>query len=220
MKLLILILTTSVMATCFKPVNAGELSLSLTQKSLNTTDDVFSTDLWVGAQVSYQPENSNWYYFLSKEIVEVSPIYKAWEYDMTGLGIGTKFKLTPKISLFAQAGYYFVKNSWGPRKREFNEGIYYYLNRRFCCEQNEHSNLWFKDYSVKNDNAVGWTIGLEMTQPINKNWKIGFVASYRAIKIHEEINGYAYDHESGWWQHITDRNYSSTNMGIILTYAF
>ena len=219
MKLLIILTMMAAMATCFKPVNAGELSLSLTQKSLTTADDVFSTNLWVGAQISYQPDDSNWYYFVSKELVEVSPIYKAWTYDMTGFGIGTKFKLTPKISLFAQGGYYIVKNSWGARKRQFNEGIYYYLNQRFYGAQSTSYN-WFKDYSVANDNAIGWTIGLEMVQPINKNWNIGFITSYRVIKIHEEINGYAYSGEAGWWQHITDRNYSSTNMGIILTYAF
>ena len=201
-------------------VHAGELTVSVTQKSMNIADDVFSTDTWVGVQASYQPDNSNWYYFLSKEVVEVSPIYKSFEYDMTGIGIGTKFKLTPKISLFAQAGYYIVKNSWGDRKREFNEGLYYYLNDRFRGFQVYYDNYNFKDYGVKNDNTIGWTVGLEMTQPISKNLKAGFVVSYRKMSIHEEINGYAYDGERGWWQHITDRDYSSTNMGLVLTYAF
>ena len=220
MKLLIILTMIAAMATCFKPINAGELSLSLTQKALDGTDDVFGTDLWVGAQVSYQPDNSDWYYFASKEVVEVSLIYKAFEYDMTGFGVGTKFKLTPNISLFGQVGYYIVKNSWGDRKREDNEALLYYINRRFDGFQRNFDSYLFKDYSVKNDNALGWTVGIEMMRPINKNWKAGFVASYRMMKIHEEINGYAYDGERGWWQAIADRNYTSKNAGFIVTYAF
>jgi len=201
-------------------VSAGELSVSLSQKSLNNADDVYSTNYWVGLQVSYQPDNSNLYYFLSKEIVDVAPIYSAWKYDMTGIGIGTKININKRIRVFGQAGYYLIKNSWGDRKRQFNEGLYYYFNQRFYGSQTTGKYYEFKDYSVENNNAIGMTIGLELLHPITDRWSAGFIISHRLMKIKEDLNAYAYNDEFGWWAHTPTRDYSSTNVGVSLNYKF
>ena len=208
--------------------SAGELSLSLSQRSLDNADDVFSVDKWDAMQLSYSPDNSDMYYFISKESFDVSPIYTAWTYNMVGLGVGTRAKLTQRIRLFGQIGVYKVKNSWGGRHRRFNEGLYYYLNRRFYGSQTTFYSppdgppyYEFKDYSVKNKKyTIGGTIGLELLQPISDNITAGFSISKRIIKIHEEINAYAYDGESGNWAHTPNRDYTSTSYGLSLNYAF
>lgn len=204
-------------------VNAGELSISLGQKSLNNAEDIYSVNDWNGMQISYQPDNSNFYYFLSQEEAEVSPNYFVWTYSMTGLGIGTRKNISKNIRLFGQIGYYKIKNDFG-KKRGLSEGLYYYLNRRWYGAGNQDEFHYFDEYEVINSDSFGGTIGVEILQPITEKITAGFSISHRLIKVKESITGYKdewnYAKTGGAWRYSPNRDYSSTDFNINLNYKF
>ena len=212
------------MATCFKPVNAGELSFSTGKRSMNIADDTYSVGDWNYIKISYQPDNSNFYYGLSHEIAEVSPIYFTHKLDLKGLFVGIKTNITKNVRLFANVGYYIVKNDFGGRQRKNVEGYRYYINSRFYGLASKDYYLFDEYELITSDNTFGGEIGIEITQPINDKWSVGYSVSHRILKINETINAYkdewTLQSPLFYWQQPTTRDYSSTSFGVNINYAF
>lgn len=218
MKILILIMMFT-MATCFKPVNAAEYSLHVSEKFRNVNEDLYSTGTWLGLEFKYQPDNSDIYYFISTEHIAVVAKMRAFNYDMTGFGVGKRYQVAKNIRVFGQAGYYLIDNSWGAKKREFNEGLYYYLNDRWI-----HSNgggyLVFDEYGVENKNTFGGTIGIEFSHKLSKNIDFSMIFSKRFMKIREKLAGYRDAWNGGSWEFNSDRDYSTTDYSLGINYVF
>jgi hypothetical protein len=215
MKILIIATLSIILATCLKPIHAGELSVSLGQRAMSAGEDIYSVEDWNYIQLTYQPDESNFYYFVSHETAEVAPSYFVWTYTMTGLGIGTRANITKNIRLFGQVGYYIIKNDWGHKKDIYSEGLNYYFNTRFY---DLNSTDWhrFTEAKVENNNPIGGTIGIEILQPITKDITAGFSISHRMLRINEEVNVKG----TTWWAVSPNRDYSSTNFGVSLNYTF
>ena len=143
------------------------------------------------------------YLFLSYEQMSVCPYYCGFMYSLYGLGFGVKHNLG-SVKLFAQAGYYIIKNSIESTK--YNENLYYYLNQRFS------SGSWvsFDSYEVKNDNSPGISMGMEI--PYNDNFS--FVFGYRYLKIKETITGYFNPEKTRLWWDPVNRDMSSYFAGV------
>lgn len=201
---------------------ASEIDVQLLTRSYTTDSDMYQRGQSTGVQVSYIPKDKG-YTFISYETVDVLPKGYAFTHKMIGVGAGSKYKLTENISLFGQAGYYFIKNSWGNRKRQINEGLHYYLNDRFI-HSNRGDYLNFQEYEVNNDDAIGGTIGVNMNYDLTKSFNVGMVFSYRIMKIKEEVRGYRdawdYDKTGAAWEFSVVRDYSSINFGLKTDYRF
>lgn len=201
---------------------AGELDLKMITSSFISDDDNYQRGESNGIQLTYVP-NKSFYLFTSFETINVYMTDKAFDYSLLGVGFGHKIKLTKHINAFGQLGYYFIKNSWGARKREFNEGLLYYLNSRYANYNAETKYTSFQEFEVRNDNTFGGVVGIEMVYPITKNFNSTMSLSYRHMKIKEKVIGY----RDAWandvnhnWQFGTVRNYSSINFGVGLNYQF
>lgn len=213
--LALLTLTLTIAVACFRPLHAGELSVSVGQRAMVTGEDIYSVEDWNYIQFTYQPDDSKWYYFVSQEEAEVAPSYFVWTYSMTGLGLGTRANITDNIRVFGQVGYYFIKNDWDHKKNIYSEGLNYYFNTRFY---GLNSTDWhrFDEAKVENGNSIGGTIGIELLQPITKDLTAGFSISRRMLRINEEV------HVKGttYWAVSPNRDYSSTNFSVNLNYNF
>lgn len=223
MKILILTLAFVTLATCFKPVNAGEVSVNFIQRSMVTCDDDFCASDWEGFQINYQKNDS--YLFISQEQANVSPNSAlAFVYEMTGIGFGVKNKLTPTISFVGQIGYYFIENSWGHQQR-FNESLHYYINDKYIHSNGRLGYYHSTDFQVINSNAFGATAGIEMNYPLTKSLTLNMGLGYRAMKIDERfimrrpewIEKFG---EGQWWETHTTRDYGSFDSRVGITYAF
>lgn len=224
MKLLILLtLTLTIAVACFRPLHAGEFSFSTGQRSLDAGNDQYTVRHWDFFSISYQPDDSSFYYGLSYEQAEVSPIYFTHTLDMTGLFAGVKTNITKNVRVFGSIGYYLIEDDFGGRKRQFIEGLTYYLNDRFGDATNQHH--FFDEFEVETeDRAFGGTFGVELIQPVSKDLDIGFSLSRRLIKINETLSGYKDEWDArgtgASWKQQSTRDYSSTSFGVNLNYAF
>lgn len=210
----------------FREAYAGELEAQMLSSTKQTERYDHGAGTWTGVQINYK-FNDELYVFGANESFDVLLLGgKAWTYRVKGIGIGTKYRVSKRLRLFGQIGYYDVKNSWGNyQRRENNEAIHYYLNERY---NNTKSSQRLDAYSVNTSDAVlGLTIGSELIYPITQNWHVGFVLSYRHIKIKEDISGYS----DAWgcpsnttvcdkWHSAQNEDYSSINMGLSLGYQF
>jgi len=195
-------------------VQAGELSVSTGQRSMESGGDDWTIGDWNYIQITYKPEDSNFYYGLSQEEAEVSPIsYFSWTYNVLGLVAGVESKLTDSVSLFGQIGYYKISNDIS-NDYPIPEGVHYYFQRKF----NGWSYSWEKA-TLENSDAFGGTIGIKITQPISDNIKVGLLISRRIMKIREVLRVY-FPNDGGIWAVGTNRDYSSTSFGVNLNYAF
>jgi len=202
-------------------VTAGELSFQISELTRDTDDDIYQVGGWNELQVSYQPTDSEGYLFMSYGEARVAPKGYAFTFEMLGLGAGMKREIFKNINVFGQLGYYLIENSWGGRKREFNEGLYAYLNGRYQGASGSSAYKYFNEYEVKNDNAFGGTIGIEMMYPLSKTDKVGFVFSKRIMKIRETVIGYKDEWGPGSrWEYGNKRNFNSTNFGINYIHTF
>ena len=205
--------------------HAGTLDFSLIQRNLANGTETHRVTEWEGVQLSYTPKKDTRYGFLSYEVANVCPKGCAFRYNMFGLGVGNKYQLSKNIKLFGQIGYYLIKNSWGAKKPQFNEAVYYYMNGRYYDSNGDLHYYWFDQYEVKNSNALGGEIGLEMLFPITKRFNTSFVFSYRMMKIKEKIVVYRAEWDKLLpkgqdWETDETKNYSSFNLGINFKYSF
>lgn len=216
MKLLILLtLTLTIAVACFRPLHAGEFSTEIGNRSMDAGDDSFTVGEWNYLQINYKPEGSNFYYGISTEEAEVSPIsYFAWTYSMIGLIVGTESKINDNTSFFSQLGYYDISNDL--QSSPVNEGTKYYFNTKFTGAHNYNS---YDKATLDNSNAVGGTVGIRIVQPLSENVKLGFSVSHRLLKIDEVLRVYFTDKDKHWAVS-TKRDYSSTNFGVNLKYEF
>jgi len=197
-------------------VFAGELSFSVGQRSMNLGEDDYNVEDWNYIQISYQPDGSKFYYFVSREEAEVAPAYFVWTYTMTGLGVGTRANITKNIRFFGQLGYYKIDNDFGHKANTNSEGTDYFFNSKFNGLQSTGKWISWTDIQVENDNAFGGTFGIEILQPLSENITVGYSVSHRLIKINEEYNV----RKPAWWAVSPNRDYSSTNFSINLNYNF
>lgn len=198
-------------------VQAGEFNASVGQRSMNAGNDGFTVEDWNFIEITYKPENSNFYYGISQEEAEVAPIsYLAWTYSIKGLLIGTDYQVNKNISIFGHLGYYFISNNLSG----INESLDYYFNTKFYGLGNQNGFHAFGNASLKNSDSFGGTLGIKITQPIGENVKIGFSISHRLLKI-KEILDVRFAQNNDWiWRVSSNRDYSSTSFGLNATYAF
>lgn len=200
------------------PVYAGELSFNTMQMSRDADDNTYQVGDWQGVQVSYQPDKSDMYFFVSGETMSVYTLAKSHETNLTGLGFGIKRDLG-NIRVFSQLGYYMTRNDYG-RKRVLNEGILYYLNSMYG-QYASGKYQPFHEYEVTQKDAFGGAIGIEMNHQITKNLGVGLNVSYRIMKIYESTAAYRDDWaDDHYWIFGLSRNYSSTNLGLNVNYEF
>lgn len=193
---------------------AGELSLTVGQRSMDAGEDNWTVGDWNFIQATYKPDNSNFYYGISQEEAEVSPIsYFSWTYSMIGLIVGTEAKVTKNISMFGHIGYYSITNDIS-NNSPIPEGVYYYFNNKF------HGNNEYDRATLENSDAFGGTIGVKISQPITDNIAVGFSVSHRLLKIRENLRVRFADNNDLVWAVSTNRDYSSTDFGASLNYSF
>jgi hypothetical protein len=225
MKILIIAALSIILATCFKPIHAGEISIESFQATRIADDDMYQTGRWLGIQASYGEDD---YVFISQEKLTPIPLWGMGNITMTGLGVGTKHKLTDRLSIFGQIGYYFVKHENEGRHRTDSayssgaEGISYYFNTRYSALSNSY--VHFDEYMIDYDDTIAGSIGLDYTKPISKNMNIGFSVSYRSMKLVELLrvmkDEWDYSGTGQCWEQKIARNYSSINYGIKVNYVF
>lgn len=153
-------------------------------------------------QVNFGDED---YIFMGYRRLSVCPHYCGFDYDMLGLGIGQKYKVG-FANIFAQVGYYKIENSVG--KTDHNENLFYYFNARFGF----HHRQYFESYEVKNDDALGVSIGVDV--PLNKH--IGIKFSYQYMKIDENIIGIINSKE--YWHDPVSRDVSTIGAGVYVDF--
>jgi len=199
--------------------NAAEWSAQLISHSRLADDDTYQTGTWYGIQFNYQSDDS--FLFVSQEKVTVIPLWGSHSLTMTGLGVGTTWQVTPRFRIFGQIGYYSVDvDRFGTR--DWNEGLYYYFNGRFGFSMPDLAPLSFDYYTIEIEDTFGGTIGFELEKPITDRLSVGFVMSYRAMRISEylRVDRQAWlDAGVGWWENGIDRNYSSLDFGVSLRYT-
>jgi hypothetical protein len=212
------------------PVFGDELKVQLIERSNLADEDSFQVGSWEGVQVSYHEDSV--YIFGSVEESSIFPNgYHAFDYTMIGVGIGSTMRFNKRIRAFGQVGLYKITNSWGGRKRQPSEAMEYYLNRKWYGLREWDSTdgnvewLAFDEYRVKNSDAIGGTFGIEMDFYQSDSISIGGSMSYRLLKINEKIAGFrdewTEDRGPGhYWTTSQRRNYSSINLGLILSKAF
>ena len=149
------------------------------------------------------------YGFLQIRKMGVCPDYCGVDFLMLGLGLGVNHNFGV-LSVFAQGGYYFVKNSAGVTKDD--ENLYYY----FRAHPEFGTLRPVKSYEVKTDNAISFTVGMDI--PYNKN--AGFKLSYQYLKIKQNIIARFTDDPNSlnlWWVP-QNYDYSSINAGIYIKF--
>jgi len=226
MKLLILLtLIASVMAICLKPVYADTWSSSIHESSALKSDDEYSVGAWHGIQFSYAP-NDKGYFFISQEKMEIVTTGHAFDFYLTGLGVGNSVKISENFSIFGQVGYYIVKNSIGSRRDDSisNESLSYYLWKRYSFLGVPYPGR-FDGFSLGSKDTIAGTIGVNMHYPVTKSLSLDLNTSFRLLKITQNINGYRHEWDGPGCPgckfvaegHI---DYSSINYGFGLTYVF
>lgn len=226
MKILILLaLALNIAAACFRPIHAGELSVEVFQASRMADDDMYQTGRWYGVQVSYGSED---YIFISQEKFAVIPLWGIGNMTMTGAGVGVKHKLTDRLSIFGQIGYYFVKHENEGRhdmdiyNSSATEGMEYYFNTRYSALTSNY--ISFDEYEIDYDDTISGSVGIEYVKTLSEGMNIGFSLSYRSMKIRELLrvmnDAWDYDNTGACWEQKITRDYSSINYGIKLNYVF
>jgi len=203
----------------------AEVQVNLMKMVRLSNDDNFYTGDWSGIELSYQFKNSPWYVYGGYEETGVYAGGRIWDYTFKGVGFGMKHKLSDHVNVFGQIGYYFVENSWGGRRAEFNEAGHYYLNSLW---QNSLPGPYdtgdyyvFDEFEVKNSDTIGVSVGMEIDYPLSKNWNAGFMVAYRYMNIDEYVAGYRDEWPDGeHWELIRSHDYSSLNLGITVDYQF
>lgn len=145
------------------------------------------------------------YAFFQIRRIGICPSYCGFNYDMAGLGLGINHHFD-KFSLFAQGGYYIVKNTIGHVK--WDENLYYYFRSKPFGDYPATP----KSFEVQNDNAFALTVGMDI--PFNENF--GFKVSYQHLKIKENIIA-RFDEVPGslnlWWVPV-NQNLSTLGAGL------
>ena len=205
---------------------AAEIEVQALQMSRMADDDTYQVGGWRGIQLNYVFDNEA-YIFAGHEVAEIIPLWGIGRMNLTGVGGGIKHKLTDKISVFAQVGYYMISQENEGRHRMdgthgASEGMEYYFNAKYGFTSPTY--VHFDEYQIEYEDTFGGAFGVQLVQPITKNMDLGFIMSYRAMKIKETLrvmkDEWNYD-TTGWcWEQGINRNYSSMNFGISLDYEF
>lgn len=175
--------------------NAGQVSVS--------TVGVASPNAWNYASQDFNIQYSHGeknYMFVSYELMKICPYYCGVNYSIIGLGGGIRKNIGP-VTLFAQAGYFYVHNNIGYDEK--NENIYYYMVNRF----NGGKHLDFSGYRVDNGNALGASIGLDI--PFTESAGMKFY--YRHLQFW--TNYVAYLEDGGYWHDPATLKYSGYGFG-------
>lgn len=186
-----------------EPSKAGQVSYQ--ESTLINSDVFYSTSADRRLQVNFDTGDN--YFFLQYRKAGICPYYCGFNYDMFGAGYGVRHKIGV-MTLFAQAGYYFIKNSVGVTK--YDENLYYFLTEKF----GNHPE--FKSYEVTNDNAPGVTVGMDI--PLGRAWGIGL--AYQYMKVKENIIGrFTNDPKSlNLWWNPKNRDLSTISAKIYFNY--
>lgn len=206
---------------------AGEAEVMLTQWNRLADEERYQVGNWQGIQLNYKLDNGV-YFFASHETAQIIPLWSIGDMDMTGFGVGLTHKISPKLSLFGQLGYYMIGHENEGRHRmtdgdgAASEGLTYYFNDKFAFIPGEYHH--FDEYEINYENTFAGIFGVQFTQPITKNSDIGFALSYKSMKISEEfiveLDEWNYP-ETGWrWEQAITRNYSALGFSMVYSYTF
>lgn len=200
-------------------LNAADFEVKAYQLSRLADSDKYQIGGWHGIQLSY---GNKVYGFASYETAQVIPLWGIGDLRITGVGIGTKYNLTPRVSVFGQFAYYFVNHEDQGRHYCRSEGLEYYFNDKYGFTTNQY--YTFDSYQIEYDNTVGGEVGIQLIQPLSKHTTVGLSVSYRTMKIGESLRVYRDEwgkdcSEACWMQDIT-RDFSSFNYGLSLGIKF
>lgn len=228
MKLTTLIMTIILfVALAANQVYAGDVQVSMKHLSDTTGNDYFVMQRWMGVEIKYQPEKDSLYYFVSHDKAGLVTTYPAFDMSFTGIGFGFNTKVSKKVRLYGQLGYYIVDTSLKGRFKcpQFScgEGLYYGLNDQWA---DLHTNglVSFNEYEVQTENGYGITFGVEMTHNLTKNTELLFGIEYRALSVKTMIAGMSPvfgDYDTGgqrWESHF--KGIDSTNFKLGINYEF
>lgn len=223
MKALILLITFTTLAYCWKPVHAGEFEFNFKHMSDHAADNDFRFTSWRGIEIKYLPSEQDLYYFASHEDARVFMASPSFSMSFTGLGFGVKKPVTDSINVYGQIGYYFIKPDIEGRFKcekgscKHWESLYYGVNKKWGSV---HSGppVKFNEYELKSTDAYGLTVGTELIHPLTKNLDLNFGVEYRAMSFTVLINSW---YEGQYWPWMSSfKGFSSTNYKVGLNYSF
>lgn len=219
-KLIGLIFLIMVLFSIAASVFASEFSVTTFQRTRDADQDKYSVGSWYGVQVSYAPEDK-FYFLASQETAEVAPKGHAFDYNMTGVGMGMKFHPIDDVVIFGQISYLFINNTLGKQPYSYNEALEYFLNSEWNATATSQK---FDGYQVENENAFAGTFGVELNHKFTKSLTGSLMFSKRIMSIKEVIRGFNdawdYEHTGVCLELGLKRSYTSTNMGLSLNYTF
>jgi len=154
--------------------------------------------VYVSQDNRLQYSGENW--FVAIEQIHVCPDYCGVTFNLAGGGFLKTIHYN-KVSLFAQFGFYYVKNTSGYSKD--NENLYYYMINRF----NGGQPASFTGYRVNNGNALGAQVGLKI--PFSNSF--GMRVYYRHLQFWTNYVAYL---PNGYWHDPVTAKYNGYGMGV------
>lgn len=207
MKYLVIIMALVLIAPAITKASQLDLSVSMPQ----SMEGLHSQDGWFRFQAAYGDAE---YTFLSYEKFVMIPndVWAVHELNLFGLGIGGRVPLTQKLNFFGQVGYYLIDSNPDGRHTE-NEGLGYYLNRKFAGSIN--SGHHYEAYEVDaDDGTIAGEIGLNYSYTKN----LSFFTSLRVMRIdvlyRGIINVAQYEATGACWETENDINLTTIEFGI------
>lgn len=194
---------------------AGDFTASFMQLGGITDDDTYFRGDWHGIKLDYQFDNSNNFVFISHERADIIPFWGIGSMYLSGIGFGSRFKVTDNIKFFGQVGYYLVEQE-NEGKHEMKggaaEGMHLYFNQRY------HSTtptkvVEFDDYEIRYDNTIAGEAGIEL-----QSGSVVYALSYRSMKVREFLRVYKdewhFEKTGACWEQQNNRNFDSVNFSI------
>ncbi|MCW8988355.1 MAG: hypothetical protein OQK75_11880 [Gammaproteobacteria bacterium] len=224
MKILIIAALSLILATCLKPIHAGELDVSF-KHLVDNESQGFHLTSWRGIEFKYQPDSL--YYFASYETAKATISNPMYDIKLFGVGFGFNNPVTDKINIYGQIGYYMPKTSlsgrFGCENFSCGEGLYYGLNEQWA-DLHTFGLVMFDEFEVNTHAGYGITLGGEITHAISRGFDLVMGVEYRVLDITTEIHGMSpafgdYDTDGQRWETVY-KGISSTNYKIGLNYSF
>jgi len=180
-----------------------------------------------GYQLSLHKNNV--YLYLSKDTVPLRfGGQGAIDLNLWSAGIGMQRKIKKYLILSFDAGWYEPRHSKLDEPQPygsspFAEGLCRYVNKFLIPDDGYPA---WEYYKLNYFGAIGGELNLEFEYPFTKKMSLNISTGYRYLKLFERVSGEDYDGgwarlgEEGSWQVKKDRDFSSWQIGLNLSYAF
>lgn len=199
-----------------------KLSASAYQTIPSSSEDVVQSGSGLQALLYYKST----YIYLSRDRIPIRfGGQRGTDIDVWSLGIGFERKLTDRLIMFCDAGWYepqFRQDGellklWGTE--HLAEGLNIYLNNKLASASSLGYYEW-DAYSLEYSGSIGGRIGLCFEQPISEHFIFGLSIGYQYLRFSEMVKGKDHNNDRGWWEYKHDRDFSNYQMGLKLTWIF